>query len=82
MSEAGNVKRAPPIRAEFVNPAITSGELGVAENPLSWFERLRNNEAARKAFILAVLALAWESYARLLDNDLIFPTLTQTVQAF
>ena len=82
MSEADDAKRVPPIRAEFVNPAITSGELGVAENPLSWFERLRNNEAARKAFILAVLALAWESYARLLDNDLIFPTLTQTVQAF
>jgi len=82
VSEPGAGKRAPPIREEFINPAITSGELGVAERPLFWFERLRNNEAARKAFILAVLALAWEVYARWLDNDLTFPTLTQTLEAF
>jgi len=82
MPEAGAARPTPPIRGEFVNPAITGGAMGVAERPLSAFERLRNNEAARKVFILLVLALAWELYGRWLNNDLTFPTLGQTLAAF
>jgi NitT/TauT family transport system permease protein len=36
---------------------------------------------ARKAILLVVLALIWEAYARVLDNPLLFPTLTATVAA-
>ncbi len=32
--------------------------------------------------ILAVLAGIWEAYGRYLDNDLLFPTFTATVEAF
>jgi NitT/TauT family transport system permease protein len=82
MPEAGAARPTPPIREEFVNPAITGGAMGVAERPLSAFERLRNNEAARKIFILIVLGVAWELYGRWLNNDLTFPTLGQTLTAF
>lgn len=82
MPEAGTPRPTPPVRPEFVHADVAGGELGVAERPLSTLDRLRNNEVARKLFILAVLALAWEVYARWLNNDLIFPTLTQTLSAF
>ncbi|WP_441343290.1 ABC transporter permease [Phreatobacter sp.] len=75
-------KAAPPVRPEFVHREVTGGDLGVAERPLSLTDRLRNNEIARKAFILAVLALAWEGYARWVGNDLLFPTLSDTLVAF
>jgi NitT/TauT family transport system permease protein len=76
------LKSTPPIRPEFENNAIAAGTLGVAERPLSAFERLINNEIARKLFILAMLGSCWEIYARIVANDLIFPTLLQTLQAF
>ncbi|MBL8571841.1 MAG: ABC transporter permease [Phreatobacter sp.] len=82
MAEAAMQKAAPPVRPEFVHREVTGGDLGVAERPLSLTDRLRNNEIARKAFILAVLALAWEGYARWVGNDLLFPTLSDTLVAF
>ena len=82
MPEAIGARTTPPVRAEFVNPEITGGALGVAERPLSVVERLRNNEAVRKIFILLVLAAAWEIYGTWLNNDLTFPTLSQTLAAF
>ena len=82
MPEAVGTRPAPPVRSEFVNPEVTGGSLGVAERPLTLGERLRNNEAARKLFILLVLATTWEIYGRWLNNDLTFPTLSQTLAAF
>jgi NitT/TauT family transport system permease protein len=35
----------------------------------------------RKVFLLIVLAVIWEAYARWVDNELLFPTLTATIQA-
>ncbi len=47
--------------------------------PLS--ERLWNSGALRKTVFLVVLALVWELYARFLDNPLLFPTLSETLEA-
>ncbi len=47
--------------------------------PLS--ERLWNSGALRKTLFLVVLALVWELYARFLDNPLLFPTLSETLEA-
>jgi NitT/TauT family transport system permease protein len=44
--------------------------------------RLWHNEALRKLVIVVLLGLAWEGYARWLDNPILFPTLTETLQAF
>ena len=49
--------------------------------PISTPRRLYENGAVRKTALLVILALAWEGYARVLDNPLLFPTLTATVSA-
>ena len=82
MPEAAAARPAPPIRPEFEHAEIAAGDHGAVERRLSLPERVANNEAARKAFILVVLGLAWELYARWVANDLIFPTLLQTLAAF
>jgi len=89
---------APPVAAPIApsRPAAASRpeivhELGpsrngvaapVVEKPLSLFERLYNQSWLRKLVILAVLAGIWEAYGRYLDNDLLFPTFSSTVEAF
>ena len=44
-------------------------------------ERLWNSGALRKTLFLVVLALIWEGYARYLDNPLLFPTLSETLES-
>ena len=51
------------------------------ERRISLPRRLYENGAVRKTALLVVLALVWEVYARILDNPLLFPTLTATVSA-
>ena len=51
------------------------------ERPIPAWRRLYENSALRKTALLALLALVWEGYARVLDNPLLFPTLTATVSA-
>lgn len=48
---------------------------------LSIWERLLNHTAIRKLIVLVALAAAWQIYGTHLDNELLFPTLTQTVSA-
>jgi NitT/TauT family transport system permease protein len=61
---------------------VGSQEFGVVEKPLSTWERLYEQSALRKVLILVALAVTWEVYARFLDNELLFPTLTATLDAF
>jgi NitT/TauT family transport system permease protein len=60
---------------------LDSSQFGVVQKPLSTFEKLYNISALRKAFILVVLMVAWEVGARWLNNELLFPTFSATVQA-
>ncbi|GAB2889011.1 ABC transporter permease subunit [Paralcaligenes sp. KSB-10] len=68
-------------RPEFFRTRSVSDDFGVVEKPLTNWEKLYDNNVARKIFILIILALAWEIYARLLNNELLFPTFTATVKA-
>jgi len=52
-----------------------------AERRLPLSERLWNSGTLRKTLLLIVLALVWELYARFLDNPLLFPTLSETLEA-
>ncbi len=61
--------------------AVATTGFDVAEKPLSPWETFYSNAAARKAVLLAVLALIWEVYARWLNNPLLFPTFSDTVKA-
>jgi len=47
---------------------------------LSLFERLYNISALRKGFILVLLAVIWQIYAVNLNNDLMFPTFSDTIK--
>ena len=47
---------------------------------LSLFEKIYNIGAIRKAFILLIIAIIWQVYAINLDNELMFPTFTDTLK--
>jgi len=69
-------------RPEILRDAVPATALGVVEKPLSAWERVTNVGAVRKLALLVVLALAWEIYARFLNNPLLFPTFGATLSAF
>ena len=69
-------------RPAFDRQPVDSASFGVVEKPLSRFERLYNMSWIRKAVLLVVLALVWEIDARILNNELLFPTFLATNKAF
>ena len=72
----------PPKRPEFESELVDSGAIGDVERPLPFVERVVNNESVQRLAILVVLVVIWELYARWLNNSLLFPTFTETVQTF
>ncbi|MGH8801989.1 MAG: ABC transporter permease [Casimicrobiaceae bacterium] len=72
----------PPRRLEIVRDQVAAGAFGIVQKPLSVRERITNIGAVRKLALIVVLAVAWELYARQLNNPLLFPTFSSTVQAF
>ncbi len=76
-----DVQILDPARPDVVNDDLPAG-FGVVEKPLSLWERVFDNGAVRKGPLLIGLALIWEIYARWLNNSLLFPTLSETVEAF
>ncbi|OWT58143.1 ABC transporter permease [Candidimonas nitroreducens] len=69
-------------RPEIFHPREVSSDFGVVEKPLTTWEKICDNNAVRKIFILVVLAIIWEVYARAVHNELLFPTFSATVKAF
>jgi NitT/TauT family transport system permease protein len=67
-------------RPEIHNTITTQG-FAVQEAPRSRWQKLYDSGAFRKTFLLVVLMLVWEMYARVLDNALLFPTFSATVGA-
>jgi NitT/TauT family transport system permease protein len=55
--------------------------MGVVAAPLTAGQRLANQGWLRKGLILLVIAVAWEVYARRLDNPLLVPTFSATLAA-
>src|SRR6266849_2800238 len=78
MSEVQSLVQRP----EFVHIAVGTRAFGVVEKPLTLWERISNQNIARKAFILILLAAIWQGYTSILDNPLLFPTFTATLTAF
>ncbi len=72
----------PILREEYVREHPPETNVAEIQIKLSPFEKLYNCTAARKIFILAMLALAWQLYAVRVDNELMFPTFGATVEAF
>ena len=77
--------RADPLRAdrpERHEQLVDATRFGIVEKPLSTWETISNIALLRKVLILIVLAVAWELYARWLNNALLLPTFSATVAAF
>jgi NitT/TauT family transport system permease protein len=72
----------PPTRAEYLRDVIAGRDIGVVQKPLTLFQRLANQAWLRKALILVVIAVAWEAYAQRLNNPLLVPTFSATLEAF
>ncbi len=70
-----------PIRSEIYLDPQPYSSVGIVEKRLSNLERLRNNTFFRRIVLLGVLASIWQIYAVTLDNGLLFPTFTDTMQA-
>ncbi|MGE0310774.1 MAG: ABC transporter permease [Lautropia sp.] len=72
---------SPPIRPEFEHTSLESGQIGEVRRTLSTWERIRNLDWVRRTATLVVLALAWEVYARYLNNPLLVPSFLDTCRA-
>jgi NitT/TauT family transport system permease protein len=72
----------PPLRPEYLCDTIASGDIGVVQKPLTVWQRLISQAWLRKAFILLVIGIAWQAYAYQLNNPLLVPTFTATLEAF
>jgi len=70
------------IREDVYRQPVDAAQFGVVTKPLSAWERVYNVAIVRKLVILVALAVAWELYARWLNNPLLFPTFGATVDAF
>ena len=86
MVDAPTTSRAatasPPTRPEYLRDTVASSGIGVVQKPLTVWQRLAQQAWLRKALILLLIALAWELYARRLNNALLVPTFSATVEAF
>lgn len=71
----------PPTRPERVVTLDAMGTVGDVARPLGPIERITNITMVRRLIVLAILAVAWESYARFTANPLLFPSLTETIDA-
>lgn len=69
------------VRPEFVRNTQVEDAAQLLR-PLSIFETLYGHAWLRKTVILIALAVIWEVYGRWLNNPLLFPSFSETVQAF
>ena len=74
--------RQNAIRAEREVDLVDAGVIGDVERPLTVVERIVNNDAVQRLSILVAIIIIWEIYARWLNNALLFPTFTETVETF
>ena len=68
-------------RENIYSKTLGPEQFGIIEKPLTLVEKIYNQAWLRKVGIIVVLALAWELYARWLDNSLLVPTFSDTIRA-
>jgi len=79
MTDATIAQLAP--RQDIYRTPTGAGGKIVVQRALPMAERLYNMSGLRKLFLLVVLAIIWEIYARYVDNELLFPTFSSTIEA-
>jgi NitT/TauT family transport system permease protein len=76
------IKLTPLARPEHEYIVRIPQAIGDVEQPLPLTERLWNSAAVRRLVILVLLAALWEAYARWSNNPLLFPSFTETIEAW
>jgi NitT/TauT family transport system permease protein len=76
------IKLTPLARPEHEYTVRIPQAIGDVEQPLPLTERLWNSAAVRRLVILVLLAALWEAYARWSNNPLLFPSFTETIEAW
>ncbi len=74
------IAQLAPRQDIYRTPTGAGGKV-VVQRTLPIAQRLYNVSGLRKLFLLVVLAIIWEVYARYVDNDLLFPTFSSTIEA-
>ncbi|HZL32017.1 MAG TPA: ABC transporter permease [Pseudolabrys sp.] len=65
-----------------MSDVVASADFGVVQRPLTFWQRLMAQSWLRKTVILLVIVVAWESYARHLNNPLLVLTFSATLVSF
>ena len=68
-------------RIENKNLGTPPAQIEVNAKVIPLWERLWDQGAVRKTFVLVVLGLTWQLYAQWLDNPLMLPTFVDTLRA-
>jgi NitT/TauT family transport system permease protein len=76
------IKLTPFVRQEYTREVNVPASIGEVKRALPIAERLWNTDMVRRIFILVLLAIIWEAYARWSANPLLFPTFTDTMEAW
>jgi NitT/TauT family transport system permease protein len=76
-----NYANEPGRRPEIYKETLGADQFGIIEKPLTTLERLFNQGWLRKLLLIIALATVWEIYARWLNNDLLVPTFSASMQA-
>ncbi len=76
------IKLTPFVRQEYSRDVQVPASIGEVKRALPIAERLWNTDMVRRVFILILLAMIWEAYARWSSNPLLFPTFTDTMEAW
>jgi len=79
MTDVSIAQLAP--RQDIYRTPTGAGGKVVIRRSLPIAEQLYNMSGLRKLFLLVVLAIIWEIYARYVDNELLFPTFSSTIEA-
>jgi NitT/TauT family transport system permease protein len=79
MTDVSIAQLAP--RQDIYRTPTGAGGKVVIRRLLPIAEQLYNMSGLRKLFLLVVLAIIWEVYARYVDNELLFPTFSSTIEA-
>jgi NitT/TauT family transport system permease protein len=68
-------------RPDFVVERLGKPDQTYVVLPLPLWQRLLDNDGLRRALVLVALGLVWQTYAVWVDNDLIFPKLSDVLVA-
>ena len=71
-----------PLRPNVIHDVTAFTDAHATGRPIPAWERVWNRAWIRKVAIVVLLAAIWQAYTAYLDNDLLFPTFTDTIGAF